>query len=87
MHYGSMKNLLTTLFLISLILLTGLKGSDAVTKGWVPPDDYRSEDSFEIVLEPSLANEEETETTNKEMSMEDIFGSEQVFPFPPGLGN
>ena len=26
-------------------------------------------------------------TQSKELSMEDIFGDEQVFPFPPGLGN
>lgn len=82
-----MKNLLSALFLISLILITGWSRSDAVTKGWVPPEDYRSDESFEKVLEPTLENEDETETTNDEMSMEDIFGSEQVFPFPPGLGN
>ena len=26
-------------------------------------------------------------TQSEELSMEDIFGDEQVFPFPPGLGN
>ena len=26
-------------------------------------------------------------TPKKEMNMEDMFGSEQVFPFEPGLGN
>ena len=89
MHYGCMKNLLSALVLISLILFSGWNRSDAVMKGWAPPDNYRSEDSFEKVLEPSNDNETETETETEtnEISMDDIFGSEQVFPFPPGLGN
>ena len=27
------------------------------------------------------------DSQSEELSMEDIFGDEQVFPFPPGLGN
>ena len=37
-----------------------------------------------------MESEEEAigmESQSKELSMEDIFGDEQVFPFPPGLGN
>ena len=39
-----------------------------------------------IVIEPS--HDKEGEVVQKdEMSIEDMFGSEQVFPFEPGLGN
>ena len=37
-----------------------------------------------------MESEEEAVGMNsqsEELSMEDIFGDEQVFPFPPGLGN
>jgi hypothetical protein len=27
------------------------------------------------------------DSQSEELSIEDIFGDEQVFPFPPGLGN
>lgn len=52
----------------------------------VPPEDYGEGDSYEMGME---TEEEaiEMESQTKELSMEDIFGDEQVFPFPPGLGN
>ncbi|WP_320667030.1 hypothetical protein [Prochlorococcus sp. MIT 1307] len=44
------------------------------------------ENSLGIVIEPSDESED-LSGTKEEMSMEDIFGSEQIFPFEPGLGN
>tara|TARA_Y100001968_G_scaffold108796_1_gene98403 strand:- start:738 stop:983 length:246 start_codon:yes stop_codon:yes gene_type:complete len=81
-----MKNLLIKLSLFVLILFSGLNRTNAVIQGWIPPEDYGEGDSFEMGLESS----EEMEgivVQSEEMSMDDIFGSEQVFPFPPGLGN
>ena len=81
-----MKKIFAKLILLVSILFSSLNSADAVIQGWVPPEDYGEGDSFEMALEPSN-NEEDIEFQNEEMSMEDIFGSEQVFPFPPGLGN
>ena len=81
-----MKKFLTKLTLFVFILFSGLNTANAVIQGWEPPEDYGEGDSFEMGLESS----EEMEgigVQSEEMSMEDIFGSEQVFPFPPGLGN
>ena len=60
--------------------------TDAAIQGWVPPEDYGKGDSMEMLIDPSDDNDNIELQTN-EKSMEDIFGSEQVFPFPPGLGN
>tara|TARA_Y100001968_G_C18785954_1_gene448921 strand:+ start:292 stop:537 length:246 start_codon:yes stop_codon:yes gene_type:complete len=81
-----MKNILIKLILFVFILFTGLNRADAVLQGWVPPEDYGEGDSFELGME-SEENMEGMDLQVEEMSMEDIFGSEQVFPFPPGLGN
>ena len=81
-----MKNFLIKLALFVIILFSGLNNANAVIQGWVPPEDYGEADSYEMGLE-SEENIEGIGTQNEEMSMEDIFGSEQVFPFPPGLGN
>ena len=81
-----MKNFLLKLALFVLILFSGLNTANAVIQGWVPPEDYGEGDSFEMELE--LSEEMDgLKQQSEEMSMEDIFGSEQVFPFPPGLGN
>ena len=63
-----------------------MNSAEAVIQGWVPPEDYGEGDSYEMGME---TEEEavEMESQTKELSMEDIFGDEQVFPFPPGLGN
>ena len=82
-----MKRLLISLLLFSSILLGGWSKIEALTQGWAPPEDYRSEESLEIVLEPLEEEDTVIDESKEEMSMEDIFGSEQVFPFPPGLGN
>ena len=81
-----MKNFLINVALFVFILLSGLNSADAVIQGWVPPEDYGEVDSFEMGLESS-EEIEGIEVQSEELSMEDIFGSEQVFPFPPGLGN
>ena len=81
-----MKNFLIKLVLLVFVVLSGLNSADAVIQGWVPPEDYGEGDSLEMGLESS-DEIEGMEVQEKEMSMEDIFGSEQVFPFPPGLGN
>ena len=81
-----MKNFLIKLFLFLFIVFSGLNSADAVIQGWVPPEDYGEGDSYEMGME----SEEEAvamDSQSEELSMEDIFGDEQVFPFPPGLGN
>ena len=81
-----MKNFLIKLVLFVFIVFSGLNSAQAVIQGWVPPEDYGEGDSYEMGME---TEEEavEMESQTKELSMEDIFGDEQVFPFPPGLGN
>ena len=81
-----MKNFLIKLVLFVFIVFSGLNSAEAVIQGWVPPEDYGEGDSYEMGME---TEEEavEIESQTKELSMEDIFGDEQVFPFPPGLGN
>ena len=81
-----MKNFLIKLVLFVFIVFSGLNRAEAVKQGWVPPEDYGEGDSYEMGME----SEEEAvvkESQSEELSMEDIFGDEQVFPFPPGLGN
>ena len=81
-----MKNFLIKLVLFVFIFFSGLNSAEAVIQGWVPPEDYGEGDSYEKGME----SEEEAlgmESQSEELSMEDIFGDEQVFPFPPGLGN
>ena len=81
-----MKNFLIKLVLFVFIVLSGFNSAEAVIQGWVPPEDYGEGDSYEMGME----SEEEAvgmDSQSEELSMEDIFGDEQVFPFPPGLGN
>ena len=81
-----MQNFLIKITLFVFIFLSGVSSSYAVIQGWVPPEDYGESDSFEMGLENS-EEKVELKLQSDEMTMEDIFGSEQVFPFPPGLGN
>ena len=81
-----MKNFLIQLVLFVLIVLSGLNSADAVIQGWVPPEDYGDGDSFEMGME-SEDVAEGMDSRSEKLTMEDIFGDEQVFPFPPGLGN
>ena len=81
-----MKNFLIKLALFVFIVFSGLNSADAVLQGWVPPEDYGEGDSYEMGMD-SDEDAVERESQSEELSMEDIFGDEQVFPFPPGLGN
>jgi len=81
-----MKKFLIKLVLFVFIVFSGLNSAEAVIQGWVPPEDYGEGDSYEMGME-SEEEAVEMESQTKELSMEDIFGDEQVFPFPPGLGN
>ena len=81
-----MKNFLIKLVLFVFIVFSGLNSAEAVIQGWVPPEDYGEGDSYETGME-SEEEAAEMEPQSEELSMEDIFGDEQVFPFPPGLGN
>ena len=81
-----MKNFLIKLVLFVFIVFSGLNSAEAVIQGWVPPEEYGEGDSYEMGME----FEEEAvgmESQSEELSLDDIFGDEQVFPFPPGLGN
>jgi len=81
-----MKNFLIKLVLFVFIVFSGLNSAEAVIQGCFPPEDYGDGDSYEMGME----SEEEAvgmDSQSEELSMEDIFGDEQVFPFPPGLGN
>ena len=81
-----MKKFLIKLALFVFILFSGLNSANAVIQGWVPPEDYGEADSYEIGMESTEAADG-NDANSEELSMEDIFGDEQVFPFPPGLGN
>ena len=81
-----MKNFLIKLVLFVFIVFSGLNSAEAVIQGWVPPEDYGEGDSYEMGMETE-EQAVEMESQSEELSMEDIFGDEQVFPFPPGLGN
>ena len=81
-----MKNFLIKLVLFIFIVFSGLNSAEAVIQGWVPPEDYGEGDSYEMGME-SEEDAEGKESKSEELSIEDIFGDEQVFPFPPGLGN
>ena len=81
-----MKNFLFKLVLFVFIVFSGLNSAEAVIQGCVPPEDYGEGDSYEMGMETEEEAVEMESQTN-ELSMEDIFGDEQVFPFPPGLGN
>jgi len=80
-----------SLFVVSIalsssVLFAGWTTAEASTPGFTPPGDYRKEDSLGIGPD-SFEDSEEKEVPKDEMSMEEIFGSEQVFPFEMGLGN
>ena len=81
-----MKNFLIKIVLFVFIVFSGLNSAEAVLQGWVPPEDYGEGDSYEMGME-SDEDAVEMDSQSEELSMEDIFGDEQVFPFPPGLGN
>ena len=74
---------------INFIRINSFLGSQwrwSKIQGCIPPEDNRGDDSNEM----EMKSEEEDlgmGTQSKELIMEGVFGDEQVFPFPPGLGN
>ena len=81
-----MKILLIKSVLLVLIVLSRLNSAEAVIQSWVPPEDYGEAALYEMGME-STEEELGMESHSEELNIEDIFGDEQVFPFPPGLGN
>ena len=88
-----MENFLIKLVLLVLFVFSGFTSAEAVIQGWLPPEDYGDADSNEMGMKTEEEEEEEEEedlgmeSRSEYLSMDDIFGDEQVFPFPPGLGN
>ena len=81
---------------ISSIFFTGTTKTDALIKGWSPPDDetlsseVNGDNPLRLVIEPSVDDSSiENKISMDEMSENKYpdLGSEQVFPFEPGLGN
>ena len=74
--------------LFVLIIFSGFKSAEASIQSWVPTEDLEEADSNEM----GTKFEEEDlgmgmASQSEKLNIEDIFGDEQVFPFPPGLGN
>ena len=88
-----MRNLLLALCLITSILLTGWSSisanSDQLESLIQEPtlSSEEEESTLEMMVGPTQADKpiEKLFGEQKEMSMEEIFGSEQVFPFEPGF--
>ena len=88
--------LLTPLFFAGPILLASSIRTNALVKGWNPPPEEllspeaSGDNPLGIVIEQSKEelDRDEPLSMNK-TSKENLpdFGSEQVFPFEPGLGN
>ncbi len=82
--------------LIVPILFGGSIRSEALIKGWNPPGDdslsaeANGDNPLGIVIEPSEDQEEqinEDSINGRKINNYPDLGSEQVFPFEPGLGN
>ena len=87
--------LLTPLFFAGSILLASSIRTNALVKGWNPPEEFLSPEDSEdnplgIVIEQTKEEPDlEAPLSMNKISKENLpdFGSEQVFPFEPGLGN
>ncbi len=77
--------------LIGSIIITVPIAADAIVKGWTPPEEQSlspeasGNNPLKIVIVPSEDNEE-SKLEQKTSNYPDL-GSEQVFPFEPGLGS
>ena len=88
-----MKKTIVALSLILSFLFLGISNANALSNPLSLSRDKQTKSAdkgdnpLKIVIEPSKENEElnNQEQPKEEMSMEDIFGSEQVFPFEPGF--
>ena len=83
-------------FLIIPFLLFGVDSTHALVKGWNPPVDEslsseaKGDNPLGIVIEPSgdnLIKQNEQKLYKSDSTNYPDLGSEQVFPFEPGLGN
>ncbi len=78
-------SILLSVFSFPLILLTGI---DIDMVNALSPESANGDNPLGIIIEPS--DNEQTfnyeGNTSDEMTMEEIFGSEQVFPFEAGFG-
>ena len=88
-----MKRTILTLTLIFSILFSGVVNSYALSNPLSfsrekPTNNAdKGDNPLKIVIEPSEESMDLDSNDQKEekLSMEDIFGSEQVFPFEPGF--
>ncbi len=74
----AIKRILVSIALISILLALPIN-TKAIEAGFSPPEDYMQQESL-----PFLKDKKES-PTNEEQRLEDLFGSEQVFPFEAGL--
>ena len=94
------RRAITFALLLNVLILpffTSVNSAYGLVKGWAPPEEkILSEESngdnpLRIVIKPSSEEEERAESNepiNKiQNSQYPDLGSEQVFPFEPGLGN
>ena len=81
---------------IIFMLILGPTSSDALVKGWTPADkgtlspEANGDNPLGIVIQPTPDNENielQDQLEDKKQSNYPDLGSEQVFPFEPGLGN
>ena len=80
-----MKKLLFSIALFLGLFFIGLPRAYAISNPLsFPPEETSSSLDSEVVLEPS-SSDSGIDVENDEISMEDLFGSEQVFPFEPGF--
>ena len=81
-----MSKFLIKLIFFVFIFFSRLTSAQAVIQNWEPPEEYGEAESYDLKNfseEKALGMGSQSE----ELSMKGIFGDEQVFPFPPGLGN
>ena len=82
-----------SVLLISSILFLGLTSVDALVKGWTPlseksfSQETNEDNPLGMVEELSEDNQnKENEKSMDQMTMRDIFGDEQIYPFEQGIG-
>tara|TARA_Y100001968_G_scaffold262323_1_gene250558 strand:+ start:483 stop:728 length:246 start_codon:yes stop_codon:yes gene_type:complete len=80
-----MKQLFFAIALVFGLFFIGLTRVDAISNPLsFTPDETSSPLDSELVLDPS-SNDSGVDVQNEEINMDDLFGSEQVFPFEPGF--
>ena len=88
--------IISFIVLCVFILFPGTMSAEALVKGWNPPEEQalspeaNGDNPLGIIIEPSSeVQDEENSNPMDGISMNNYpdLGSEQVFPFEPGLGN